>query len=117
MLAGKIIARSSHFALHQLADGVNPLFSGTGVWMGAMVPKRWAKRAVTRNAIKRQVYTITGERHPEFSPTAHLIRLRSAYNKTFFISGSSAALKQAVRAELHELLDQLSNVALAKERK
>jgi ribonuclease P protein component len=24
-----------------------------------MVPKRWAKRAVTRNAIKRQIYTVS----------------------------------------------------------
>ncbi len=81
-----------------------------------MVPKRWAKRAVTRNAIKRQVYTISRERHQEFPPTAHLVRLRSGFNKTLFVSGSSAALKQAVRTELNELLNQLSNSALIRTR-
>ncbi len=70
-----------------------------------MVPKRWAKRAVTRNVIKRQVYAITHERRSEFAQTAHLIRLRSGFDKAVFVSGSSLALKQAVRAELNQLLD------------
>jgi division/cell wall cluster transcriptional repressor MraZ len=33
----------------------SPLFAVRDVWLGAMVPKRWAKRAVTRNSIKRQI--------------------------------------------------------------
>ena len=35
------------------------LFSIEDVWMGALVPKRWARRAVTRNAIKRQIYSVS----------------------------------------------------------
>lgn len=120
VLAGKTIARSPHFALHQLVGELvcmplaptsalrcDLLFPVCDVWIGAMVPKRWAKRAVTRNAIKRQVYTISRERQQDFPATAHLVRLRSGFDKSFFVSGSSVALKQAVRAELHQLLNQM----------
>src|SRR5256885_7500066 len=27
-------------------------------WLGAMVPKRWARRSVTRHTIKRQIYAV-----------------------------------------------------------
>jgi RNase P protein component len=33
-------------------------------WIGALIPKRWAKRAVTRNAIKRQIYTVSQQFEP-----------------------------------------------------
>ena len=61
VLAGSTVARTAHFALHRCAlEGPShaavPLFTVDDVWIGAMVPKRWAKRAVTRNAIKRQIY-------------------------------------------------------------
>ena len=74
-LAGKLIAKSTHFALHQVhldpqADTNEPrLFSIDDTWIGAMVPKRWAKRAVTRNAIKRQIYTVsTSLQHDLMTP-------------------------------------------------
>ena len=80
-----------------------PLFPQSGVWLGAMVPKRWAKRAVTRNAIKRQIYTVSTEIQSTLGPHAHVVRLRSAFDRTHFISASSELLKRAVRAELREL--------------
>ena len=65
VLAAGTMARTAHFALHRadlplVSDdralgSVQPLFPVRAVWMGAMVPKRWAKRAVTRNAIKRPI--------------------------------------------------------------
>ena len=68
-----------------------------------MVPKRWAKRAVTRNAIKRQIYTVSLEVETALDPRAHVVRLRSAFDRSHYISASSDRLKNAVRAELQEL--------------
>ena len=80
-----------------------PLFPSDGVWLGAMVPKRWAKRAVTRNAIKRQIYNVSAEFEPVLSQRAHVVRLRAAFDRSVFVSATSDALKAAVRAELQQL--------------
>jgi ribonuclease P protein component len=113
VLAGKTLARTPHFALHvavhliasqvEVGDIGVALFPSSGIWLGAMVPKRWAKRAVTRNAIKRQIYNVSAEFESSLQPTAHLVRLRSAFDRVQFISATSDALKAAVRAELLQL--------------
>ncbi|MFM2253723.1 MAG: hypothetical protein RJB68_2060, partial [Pseudomonadota bacterium] len=46
-----------------------------------MAPKRWAKRAVTRNTIKRQVYSLGAEFAPLLKEKAHLIRLRRDFDR------------------------------------
>lgn len=68
-----------------------------------MVPKRWAKRAVTRNTIKRQVYNMSQEFAPMMAPLPHLVRLRSGFDRKTFVSATSDALKCAVRVELEQL--------------
>ena len=113
-LAGNLIAKSTHFALHRVAldsqaDKNEPsLFSVSDTWIGAMVPKRWAKRAVTRNAIKRQIYTVSisllHAPMPAVRPVAFLVRLRREFSRQAFSSASSCALKEAVRAELLVLI-------------
>ena len=113
MLAGKTLARSPHFALHILVPSVAlqtesgnagvALFSPNAMYLGAMVPKRWAKRAVTRNAIKRQIYNVSAEFESTLQPTAYLVRLRSTFDRAQFVSATSDALKAAVRAELVQL--------------
>ena len=110
VLAVATLARTTHFALHGCdliqakPDNAQPaLFPSHGVWMGAMVPKRWAKRAVTRNAIKRQIYNVSAELELQFADKAHVVRLRSGFSKSDFVSASSDALKQDVRAELLRL--------------
>jgi ribonuclease P protein component len=75
--------------------------------MGAMVPKRWAKRAVTRNAIKRQIYVAGAEVVSALDTFAYVVRLRSAFDRTFFTSATSEALKSAVRLELQQLFATL----------
>lgn len=132
VLAGGIVARTSHFALHRLvlepagvcasepgsqalvqdvgAAPARPLFSHVDqTWLGAMVPKRWAKRAVTRNAIKRQIYTISAAADARRLPqAAYVVRLKSGFDRKEFISASSDELKLAVRLELNRLLDRLA---------
>jgi len=71
-----------------------------------MVPKRWAKRAVTRNAIKRQIYTVTDQFSAQLAPRAHVVRLRAAFDRKEFISATSVVLKAAVRSELMELFSR-----------
>jgi len=87
----------------QLSPAAASLFPVHGVWMGAMVPKRWAKRAVTRNAIKRQIYNVSQEFEVLLPMAAHVVRLRSGFDKAQFISATSAALKAAVNQELRQL--------------
>lgn len=75
--------------------------------MGAMVPKRWAKRAVTRNAIKRQIYSVSQEFEPGLAKVAHLVRLRAGFDKAQFPSATSEPLKAAVRLELQRLFEKV----------
>lgn len=73
------------------------------VWLGAMVPKRWAKHAVTRNSIKRQIYKVSSEFETVLPFAAHVVRLRSAFDRASFFSATSVTLKLAVREELRQL--------------
>ena len=113
-MAGGVVSRTAHFALHRLlladAPPTGPgspepqaLFSLEGVWLGAMVPKRWARRAVTRNAIKRQIYTVGATFEARLPRAAHVVRLRAAFDRKQFTSATSDQLKLAVRAELLQL--------------
>jgi ribonuclease P protein component len=105
VLAGGTVARTAHFALHR-AGVVRawPAQAGlSDVAMGAMVPKRWAKRAVTRNTIKRQIYSVGAEFESILCFAAHVVRLRASFDKTQFPSATSDMLKTTVRCELQQL--------------
>lgn len=109
VLAGELVSTFGHFALHRLdLDRPNAdesrQFASHRIWVGAMVPKRWAKRAVTRNAIKRQMYLTGLALARDCLGAAFLIRLRREFSRKDFVSASSEALKQAVRTELQALL-------------
>lgn len=84
-------------------QGPQALFVVPDVWLGAMVPKRWARRAVTRNTIKRQIYTVGAAFEARLPQAAHVVRLRTAFDRKQFVSATSDHLKQAVRAELLQL--------------
>ena len=79
------------------------LFAVADCWLGVIVPKRWAKRAVTRNTIKRQIYAVSTDSSCQLPPAAHVVRLRSGFDRAEFISATSDKLKVAVRAELQHL--------------
>ena len=113
VLAGNTVARTQHFALHALQKSAGtsqegntpPLFLTGGVSLGAMVPKRWARRAVTRNTIKRQIYNVSMEFEAPLNAYAYayVVRLRSTFDRAHFVSASSDALRVAVRGELRQL--------------
>ncbi len=114
VLAGATVARTAHFALHRctldVAAGAEPLFGAREVWLGAMVPKRWARRAVTRNAIKRQIYAMSAAPEVLLPLAAHVVRLRSGFDRKEFVSATSDKLKMAVRHELQQLLARGASV-------
>jgi len=117
VMAGATVSRTAHFALHRIdldapaalscampeLSRPQPLFAVHDAWVGALIPKRWAKRAVTRNAIKRQIYTVSQAFAPQLPVAAHVVRLRAGFDRQQFISATSDALKRAVRGELQEL--------------
>ncbi len=128
-------ARSAHFALHHLPATPAPsawhaarlrtaqaeLSTGesqpvhnpveqdppapTGCWVGMVVPKRHARRSVTRQLLKRQIRAAFAER-PGLPPGMWVVRLRSPFDRQQFPSAASDALRQAARAELAQLLDR-----------
>ena len=124
-LAGGTVSRTAHFALHRLPlvarvdtpeaiaetagpapDEAQALFALDGVWIGAMVPKRWARRAVTRNTIKRQIYAVSSRFAERLPSAAHVVRLRATFDRKQFISATSEQLKLAVRQELEQLFER-----------
>ena len=69
-----------------------------------MAPKRWAKRAVTRNAIKRQIYSVSADFSGQLMFAAFVVRLRCAFDRKKFPSATSEPLCQAVRTEIQALM-------------
>lgn len=104
-MGGQTVSRTAHFAVHRV--GLMPLFPVQDAWLGVIVPKRWAKRAVTRNTIKRQIYAVSCALPSHFSQAAHVVRLRAGFDRTEFISATSDKLKAAVRVELQQLFSQI----------
>ncbi len=112
VMAAAVVAKTPHFALHRLGlnspDRPSALFPVHDTWMGVVLPKRWAKRAVTRNAIRRQVYEASRTVAAALPLEALVVRLRSGFDRQQFVSASSDALKRAVRAELDQLLARVA---------
>ena len=116
-MGGQTVSRTPHFALHRVGlqtslpdasqDFNKPLFAVQDTWLGVIVPKRWAKRAVTRNTIKRQIYAVSTDAGCALPVAAHVVRLRAGFDRAKFISATSDKLKSAVRAELQQLFSSV----------
>lgn len=133
VLATRWAARSAHFALHhldaaplprvwvarsvlsdpgctELSTGPAPLCpqavddSPAGLWFACVVPKRHARRSVTRSLMKRQIRSAFDRFGSRLPSGLWLVRLRAPFPKTEFVSASSMALATAVRGELESLL-------------
>ena len=124
-------ARSAHFAVHYLASvptvpaaprrKADPghLSTGSessmvsavdepspaGLWVGTVVPKRHARRAVTRTLLKRQIHRAVRDQAQCADPSGlpfglWVVRLRTAFDRKLFSSASSDALREAAAEEL-----------------
>lgn len=77
-----------------------------GCWLGLVVPKRHAKRAVTRNLLKRQMRSVMDSHASGLPPGLWVLRLKAPFDRQQFSSPGSEALTAAARAELDLLLQR-----------
>ncbi|HEY2977961.1 MAG TPA: ribonuclease P protein component [Burkholderiaceae bacterium] len=118
VLAARPWARSVHFAVHHLADRPlgdrlstagaptesEPVDDSAALWLGTVVPKRHARRSVTRTLLKRQIRAAV-DRHAAALPHGlWVVRLRAPFDKQQFPSAASEALRRAAREELDAML-------------
>ena len=72
-------------------------------WLGYVVPKRHAKRAVTRSLLKRQIRHAVDRHADALAPGLWVVRVRAPFDRSAYPSAASDALKRSARAELDEL--------------
>lgn len=146
-LGTRPVARSAHFTVHFAAPAVNlvpraprspDLSTGTpgeevepvdvcseGTWPGALVwrlglvlPKRMARRSVTRSLIKHQARELWRQHAPALLQAGWVtpvqpagdwvLRLKAPWPKQDYPSAASEPLKLAVQAELQSMLRHLA---------
>jgi ribonuclease P protein component len=132
-LAAQARARSAHFAAHHVARApsrgpaspsrANAADLSTGdpevcaqpvdepvppapdrCWFGTVVPKRHARKAATRNLLRRQIRAAMERHHAALAHGLWLVRLRAPFDARRYHSAASAALRAAARDELDALL-------------
>lgn len=139
VLQTPIRSRSAHFAIHHVASGPRPparrpagtaeaeLSTGAAPvapcpvddlpalhhWLGSVVPKRHARRSVTRSLLKRQIRAAMTRHLEALPPGLWLVRLRSPFAPKVFPSAASQALQLAARDELERLLQPLTSRPVA----
>ena len=125
-------ARSSHFAVHHVAawpsQPKKPLSTADrrlstgdaqathtlvddsvlespveGCWLGYVVPKRHAKRSVTRALFKRQIRAAFTAHSGALPPGLWVVRLRAPFDRKQYPD----ALRAAARAELAQLVGRV----------
>ncbi|MGZ5723181.1 MAG: ribonuclease P protein component [Caldimonas sp.] len=89
---------------HPVEDFSPAALPTSSAWVGAVVPKRHARRAVTRSLIKRQIYAATGRHRNRLAPGLWIVRLRAPFEAARFSSAASSALRREARSELDALL-------------
>lgn len=129
-LATPALARSPHFVLHHVAAApttpsrqnkvplmpelstnaapkgslsVDNLTSPGLWWLGLVVPKRHARRAVTRSQLKRQMRIQADGRRCSLPAGQWIIRLRASFDARRYASAASPQLGTAARIELEQL--------------
>ena len=112
VMSGSINSRTAYFSLHSCDKGVldqtiNTKTEKEQILFGALVPKRFAKRAVTRNSIKRQIRSVLSEQTNLSERKAYVIRLHKDLKSLYLKSANSEVLKKLIRNDLIVLFDKL----------
>lgn len=102
------------FVAHPMVEPGSGLAQG---WrLGMVLPKKQAKRSVTRSLIRHQAREALRRHAPTLQAQGHVgadvdgwvLRLRAPFDKQLFPSAASEALKALVRQELDELWQRLA---------
>jgi ribonuclease P protein component len=83
-----------------------PAEPAAGLWLGAVVPKRHARRAVTRTLLKRSIRQAVAARADALPAGLWVVRLRAGFDRTLYPSAASEALREAARTELRALFER-----------
>jgi ribonuclease P protein component len=129
-LSRRPVRKTEHFGLHVLPKA--QAFESTRWLIGAVVPKRAARRAVTRNAVRRRIYVaadhclqtwiantpsdgVASEARPVVEPRGlHLVvRLIRGWSADELRSASHAHWREQVSTELARLFDSANWAARA----
>jgi ribonuclease P protein component len=124
---------STHFAMHHLAERpsvpARPVANAAGaelstgevpietppvddsprpapgaVWLGTVVPKRHARRSVTRALLKRQIRAAVTGHGAALAGGLWVVRLRAPFDRARFVSAASGELRRLAREELESLI-------------
>jgi ribonuclease P protein component len=90
-----------------------PAAAPAGLWWGAVVPKRHARRSVTRNLVKRQIRSAMAVHASALADGIWVVRLRAPLDPQRFRSAASATLCQHLGLELQRLLVRAQGLARA----
>jgi ribonuclease P protein component len=126
-------SRSAHFVVHHVATGPSaPQFrrrktdeselstvdaplgatpvdkSPAGHWLGCVIPKRHARRSVTRNLLRRQIRSAMLSHAAQLDAGLWLVRLRAPFAREKYPSAASDALRAAAFDELSQLFARAS---------
>ena len=74
------------------------------LWLGAVVPKRHARRSVTRTLLKRQIRAVVTGHANSLTGGLWVVRLRAPFDRARFVSAASDELRRAARDELETLM-------------
>ena len=119
VMAAEVVSRTPHFVLHRrlvpatvlapvtrdVSTSVSPQAGVSRI--GAVLPRRLARRAVTRNTLKRQIYNVMNAFESRLPMADHVVRLRAPFDRSQFVSATSLQLKQAARVELEQLVSRV----------
>ena len=83
------------------------------VWLGAVVPKRHARRSVTRTLLKRQIRAVVTGHLATLAGGLWVVRLRGPFDRARFASAASDELKRVVREELESLIGNAAQRVVA----
>jgi len=74
------------------------------VWLGSVVPKRHARRSVTRSLLKRQIRAAVAGHAAALAGGLWVVRLRAPFDRARFVSAGSGELRRVAREELDGLI-------------
>ena len=77
--------------------------------LGAVVPRRHARRAVTRTLLKHQIRAAAAHSVATGTPGVWIVRLRAPFDRARFPSAASDALRRAARGELDAAFDSAAS--------